>query len=48
MKLGEPDKALKYIEKLAGIPPMRRRLNSDPDFAPLRDNPRFKAIADRN
>ena len=48
MKLGEPEKALKYIEKLADILPMRRRLNSDPDFAPLKDKPRFRAIADRN
>jgi tetratricopeptide (TPR) repeat protein len=48
MKLGDTDAALKWIEKLRDIPPMRRQLSSDPDFASLKDNPRFKAIAELN
>jgi tetratricopeptide (TPR) repeat protein len=46
MKLGDVNAALNWIEKLKNIAPMRRRLKSDPVFAPLKDNPHFKAIAD--
>lgn len=46
MKLGHPDAALDWIEKLKDIMPMRRQLKSDPTFAALKDNPRFKAVAE--
>ena len=46
MKLGDTEAALQWIEKLKDIVPMRRRLLSDQDFAPLRDNPRFRVIAE--
>jgi dienelactone hydrolase len=46
MKLGDAAAALEWIEKLKDIMPMRRQLNSDPTFAELKNNPRFKAVAD--
>jgi hypothetical protein len=46
IKLGDTENALKWIETLKDNPPMRRRLGSDPEFAKLRDNARFKAVAD--
>jgi tetratricopeptide (TPR) repeat protein len=45
LKLGETEAALHWVENLKDIPPMWRQLKSDPDFAPLRDNPRFQAVA---
>jgi tetratricopeptide (TPR) repeat protein len=47
LKLGDTDGALGYIEKLKNIPPMWRQLNGDPDMAPLKDNPRFRAVANQ-
>ena len=46
MKLGDREGALKWIENLRNIRPMRIQLNSDPVFTPLRDDSRFRAIAD--
>jgi dienelactone hydrolase len=46
MKLGNSDAALDWIEKLKDIMPMRRQLKCDPTFAALKDNPRFKAVAE--
>jgi dienelactone hydrolase len=46
MKLNDTNGALEWIEKLKNIPPMRRQLNGDNDFAALKSNPRFKAVAD--
>jgi acetyl esterase/lipase len=46
MKLGDSEAALRWIEKLKDIPPMRRQLNGDAAFASLKGNPRFAAVAD--
>jgi hypothetical protein len=32
---------------LKNIPPMWRQLKSDPNFVPLKDDPRFKAVAEQ-
>jgi len=48
LKLGDVEAALKWVENLKNIPSMWRQLKSDPDFAPLKDNPRFKAVAEQN
>ncbi len=48
MKLGDMEAALKWVENLKDIPPMRRQLKSDPNFASLKDDPRFKAVAEQN
>jgi hypothetical protein len=48
IKLEDADGALKWIEKLKDIPPMWRQLSSDPNFVSLRDNPRFRTIAQMN
>jgi tetratricopeptide (TPR) repeat protein len=47
VKLGDTETALGYIEKLKNIPPMWRQLNGDPDMAALKDNPRFRAVANQ-
>jgi len=48
MKLGDTEAALKWVENLKNIPPMWRQLKSDPNFVPLKDDPRFKAVAEQN
>jgi tetratricopeptide (TPR) repeat protein len=48
MKLGDTEAALKWVENLKGIPPMWRQLKNDPNFVSLKDNPRFKAVAEQN
>jgi tetratricopeptide (TPR) repeat protein len=47
LKIGDQEAALRWVEKLKDIPPMWRQLKSDPDFALLKDNPRFKAVAEQ-
>jgi tetratricopeptide (TPR) repeat protein len=47
VKLGDTEGALGYVEKLKNIPPMWRQLNGDPDMAPLKDNPRFRTVANQ-
>jgi tetratricopeptide (TPR) repeat protein len=48
MKLGDTEAALKWVENLKDIPPMWRQLKNDPNFVSLKDNPRFKAVAEQN
>jgi hypothetical protein len=48
LKIGNAEEALIWVEKLKDIAPMWRQLKADPDFAPLKDNPRFKAVAEQN
>jgi hypothetical protein len=47
LKVGDAEGALKWVENLKNIPPMWRQLKSDPDFATLKHNPRFKAVAEQ-
>lgn len=47
-KLGDTDRALKWIDNLKDIEPMRKQLRTEPAFASMRDNPRFKSIAEMN
>jgi acetyl esterase/lipase len=48
IKLGDSEAALQWVEKLKDIPPMWKQLKSDPNFAALGDNPRFKAVAEQH
>jgi len=47
-KLGDTEGALKWIDNLKDIEPMRKQLRMEPAFSSLRDNPRFKSIAEMN
>jgi len=44
LKSGDRDGALRWLERLAGIPPARNRAKSDPVFADLKNDPRFTDI----
>jgi tetratricopeptide (TPR) repeat protein len=48
VKAGDLDGAMRWIERLRDLDVMRRNLRGDPNFAPLRDNPRFKELAEAN
>jgi len=48
VKAGDLEGAMRWIERLRDIDVMRRNLRGDPNFAPLRDNPRFKELAEAN
>ena len=44
LKLGDKERALKFVENAKGIKPIVERFRSEPEFATIRNDPRFQAV----